>query len=523
MRQRLHAENKLGLCLGAGFSTHFSIPSWKNLIQRIAEHPDVRGSELLKISTSLTEQCQFLYQKYCQGLDAHRREGEDDVLMARRIGMQWLRIVHECLYRDAKMADADLRQHPYLWSLLPLIKQSAMTINYNFDDIVEQALYLFNKEKSSSPDDKGFEVAWGSSSHFRRDRGIIYHPNGFLPDQTIDGFSQQIVFMEQEFADQLVDLGGGHSTSLLNHFSKQTVIFIGLSLSDANLKHSLYMSAKNNPSNFHYRIYWCEDEKPSAEEQDTIRKTNFSIYKLVTLFLSTKEIEELARLLVLSIEDFNAQCDADFARVRTEYRYYLTGVVGSGKTTALENLPSIRTFDEWVDRKHFLLARPHSELSAEDRQFIDEWINQQFRKKNRKVSATSTMISLIDRSPLDPLYFVANKESESRRAHELLQWMVPPAGPITKIAAGHLIIFKCDPRVLRLRLASRDKAYTEEQLVSQIETIDSIWKDYPTTIIDTTNLSVAQVVSKVLETILFTPYQPIDIHQICESKATDVV
>ncbi len=523
MRHRLHVENKLGLCLGAGVSTDFSIPSWKNLIQRIAEHSEVQGVELLKISTSLTEQCQFLYQKFHQRAAAHLHPGEDDVLMARRIGMQWLRIVHECLYRDAKTADADLRRHPYLWSLLPLIKQSAMTINYNFDDTVERALYLFNNEKFSSSDDKGFEVAWQPSSQFRRNRGVIYHPNGFLPHQTIDGFSEQIVFMEQEFADQLVDLGGGHSTSLVNHFSKQTIIFIGLSLSDANLKHSLYISAKSNPGNFHYRIYWCGDEKPSMEVQDTIRKANFSIYKLVTLFLSTKEIEELAALLVLSNEDFNAQCDTDFARVRTEYRYYLTGAVGCGKTTALENLRSIGTFDEWVDRKHFLLGRPHSELSAEERQLIDGWINQQFRKKNRRVCAASTMISLIDRSPIDPLYFVANKESEFRRAQELLQWMVPSTGPITKIAAGHLIIFKCDPRVLRLRLASRDKTYTEEQLVSQIETIDSIWKDYPTTIIDTTNMSVAQVVSKVLETILFTPYQPIDIHEICRSKATDVV
>lgn len=523
MRHRLHVENKLGLCLGAGVSTDFAIPSWKNLIQRIAEHSEVQGVELLKISTNLTEQCQFLYQKYCEGSGAGPRLGEDEVLLARRVGPQWLRIVHECLYRDAKMADMDLRKHPYLWSLLPLIKHSAMTINYNFDDTVERALYLFNHENFIGSDDKGFEVVWQPSRQFRRGRGVIYHPNGFLPHQTIDGFSEQIVFMEQEFADQLVDLGGGHSTSLLNHFSNQTIVFIGLSLEDANLKHLLHVSARNNPSNFHYRIYWCEDKKPSIEEQSTIRKANFSIYKLVTLFLSTKEIKELAALLVLSNEDFSARCDAEFDRVRTEYRYYLTGAVGSGKTTVLESIRSIGSVDEWVDRKHPLLGRPHSELSEEERQFIDEWINQQFRKKNRRISAALTMISLIDRSPIDPLYFVANKESESKRAQELLQWMVPSTGPITKIAAGHLIIFKCDPRVLRLRLASRDKTYIEDQLVSQIGTIESTWKDHPTTIIDTTNMSVAQVVSKVLETILFAPYQPIDIHEICKSKAAGIV
>ena len=80
---------------------------------------------------------------------------------------------------------------------MPLIKKSAMTINYNFDDTVERTLYLHNQERNSGSDDKGFEVIWQPSSQFRRNNGVIYHPNGFLPLQTIDGLSEQIVFMEQ--------------------------------------------------------------------------------------------------------------------------------------------------------------------------------------------------------------------------------------------------------------------------------------------------------------------------------------
>ncbi len=290
MRERMDIDNRLGLCLGAGVSTDFNIPSWKELIKRIAEHEFVQGASLLAASESLTAQSQFLYQRYLQLRPVDSNDG-DDILQARRVGTEWMHIVHKSLYQNAKTSDDELKAHPYLWDLVPLIKKSVMTINYNFDDTVERVLYLHNTHSGVSNDEKGFETVWQPSSQFRRNNGVIYHPNGFLPLQTIDGFSEQIVFMEQEFADQLVDIGAGHYVSLLNHLSNNTIIFLGLSLSDANLKHLLRVSARHNPGNFHYHVHWCPDNKPPEEEQDAIRKANFSIYNLVTLFLTTEEVK----------------------------------------------------------------------------------------------------------------------------------------------------------------------------------------------------------------------------------------
>ncbi|MGE8319247.1 MAG: SIR2 family protein [Comamonas sp.] len=520
MRQRMSKDNRLGLCLGAGVSMDFNIPSWKVLIERIACDESVNGSDLLKVSESLTAQSQFLYQKYRQSLPSDDLN-EDDVIKARRVQTGWLKLVHKCLYATAKIKDSDLKEHPYLWELAPLIKRSAMTINYNFDDTVERMLYCHNSEREiPTGEDKGFEVIWQPTAQFRRNQGVIYHPNGFLPLQTVDGLSEQVVFMEQEFADQLVDVGAGHYVSLLSHLAKHTIVFMGLSMSDANLKHLLRISARSNPGNFHYHVHWCGEVKPSTEEQDAIRKANFGVYNLVTLFLSTSEIKELARLLVADQDDFNAICDAEPHGTRTEYKYYLTGPVGTGKTTTLEQLKSIATFDEWVDRRNPLLGRPHSELSEGERADVDSWINQQFRKKNRRVSAASQIIAAIDRSPLDPLYFVKDDSAVANRALELLKWMVPPESSVKSIAAGHLIVLLCDPRVLVLRLAGRDKTYNIEQLISQIDTVKQMWESMGATIIDTTNLTSSQVVTKVLKVILFQPYSPIDFDQICKDKAS---
>lgn len=515
-------DNRLGLCLGAGVSMDFDIPSWKQLIERIAKEECVNGVELLQASESLTAQSQFLYQKYLQSMPAAGQD-DDDVIQARRVQTGWLKLVHKCLYATAKTSDEDLRLHPYLWDLVPLIKKSAMTINYNFDDTVERMLYLHNHERRVPADDKGFEVIWQPTAQFRRNHGVIYHPNGFLPLQTIDGLSDQVVFMEQEFADQLVDVGAGHYVSLLNHLAKHTIVFVGLSMSDANLKHLLRISARSNPGNFHYHIQWCQKSKPSEEEQNAIRIANFSVYNLVTLFLTTEEIKELARLVVADQNDFTALCDAEHQGTRTEYKYYLTGPVGTGKTTTLEQLKSIATFDEWVDRRNPLLGRPHSELTTSEREGVDAWINQQFRKKNRRVSTSSQVVAVIDRSPLDPLYFVKDETRIAQRAAELLHWMVPPDGPVGSIASGHLIVLRCDPRVLVLRLAGRDKTYDVDQLEQQIEAVDRVWEGHGATVINTTNLNPSQVVKKVLEVILFGPYNPINFQQICTRKAEGTV
>ncbi len=136
------------------------------------------------------------------------------------------------------------------------------------------------------------------------------------------------------------------------------------------------------------------------------------------MFLTTEEIRELATLLVASPEEFTAACDAQRNGIRTDYRYYLTGPVGSGKTATVELLKSVGTFDEWVDRRH-PLARPYSQLTAEERSEVDEWINQQFRKKNRASSASNDFRR--HRSPLD-LYFVKDRAAAGEGCGTAAGW-----------------------------------------------------------------------------------------------------
>lgn len=521
LRRRLHEDNMLALCLGAGVSADLKFPMWKQLVAEIARHREVNGEHLTTTSEGLAIQAQLLYQKYRQNRVANAVAAGSSADEAKRAARsRWLHIVHECLYEKAVVDDKGLKDHPYLWGLLPLVKKSSMTINYNFDDSVERLLYLYNSETNAGSDDRGFEVVWKPSVQFRRHSGVIYHPNGFLPHRLSDGFSDDIVFMEQEFADQLIDVADGHYASLLNHFSKQTVVFLGLSVSDTSLKHVLRTSARNNPGHFHYVVHWCDKEKPSKEYQDALSEANFSLYNLVTLFFTTAEMQEFSRLLVAEPEAFDTRCDNEPDGARSRFRYYLTGPVGAGKSTMLEYIRCLDTFDEWVDRKHPLLVVPQSKLSDDQREDVDKWINLQFRKKNRRVNDVRPGISLIDRSPIDPLYFVADDAGKSRRAAELINAMVPIGGNVRIIAPGHVIMLTCDPGILEPRLRERDKRYNQEHLRSHIAEVDKVWEGCKlVTRIDTTHLKIAEVVKRVLQAILFEKYEELSFQDICEGAA----
>lgn len=519
LRKRIH-DNLLGLCFGAGIGADFGFPNWQTLVERIADHPAVMGRGLIKSTDNLPSQVQYLFHKFLN--DSIKNIGnEHDPEIARRIAItNWVGIVHSCLYKNAIVNDTEMKNHPYLLSLIPLIKSATMTVNYNFDDSIERMIYLFNEEQSAgsdiSFDDKGFEVVWQPSTQFRRPHGVIYHPNGFLPLEKTDGTSEHLIFMDQEFSDQLIDVGSGHYACLLNHLSKNTLVFLGLSLNDTTLRHLLRISARTNPGNIHYLIQWCNEEnKPTLEQQKTIVDANFSVYNLVTLFYDTDEIKKLASFMVMSEAEFEMRCEEVDNGVNTDYRYYITGPVGAGKSTMLSIIKCFTSFDEWVDRKHVLLAKPQGKLTDDERTNVDKWINNQFRKKNRRISNCKKSVLLIDRSPLDPLYFVKNEQALKERSVELMKYMVPENGNVKQIAPGHLIVLSCDTDMLGSRLAIRGKTYNNNEIDENRKRLLDFWEPYNVSFVNATHLTIAQTAKRILEIILFDTYTQVDFHAIC--------
>ncbi|MCW8916750.1 MAG: SIR2 family protein [Magnetovibrio sp.] len=502
MRTELE-EKRFGLVLGAGVSKPLGFPQWKDLVELIAAHKDVQGAHILASTgeeTPDTSKTQMLFQHF-RTKSIEQSEDEASRKLERRIQGKWRRIIHEILYKDVPGDVVKLREkHPYIKDLVPIILQSGMTVNYNFDDTIQQLVHLENKS---------LDTVWNAYLSFRSDTNTIYHPNGFLPRNLLDFPSDNIVFSEDSFADQLIESMAGHHSSLVHHLSKTTCLFVGLSLDDATLRHLLRRSAVLNPGHYHYYIQYTPDaSKRDAETEQAIRDANFEVYNLVTLFLNDAEIAALARLLVLDDHLYLRGIEENGADAK--FFYYLTGAVGAGKTTALSYFGNFKTYDEWTEPRLPELAKSWKKLSDSEKEAIDEWVVRQFYLKNSALVERNSGIHVIDRTPLDPISFTS-VDKMPQKATSMLEGMSPAASRRTA-QPGHVIVLTGDAEDMEARVVGRHKESDASDIAEMQKKLCQIFNNgEPRSEVHTLGLSIHEVVKRVARIILLDDYDPADI------------
>jgi hypothetical protein len=206
----------------------------------------------------------------------------------------------------------------------------------------------------------------------------------------------------------------------------------------------------------------------SEDEREAIRKANFHVYNLITLFLSGDEIAGLGDLL------------------------HAGAIV-----------------DEWAEPRLPLLAKPWDTLNPVEMETCDSWIDKQFKIKNDKLRHEKFGIALIDRPPMDPLAFKCLAERPSK-AKSLLGMICP--GGKWEIVDGTVIFLKGDPKELAARvLATGRPGYNEKKLKKMEEDLDTIYKGEGVRTIDTRGMSIAEVAKRVSEIIHLDEYRPFEI------------
>lgn len=246
-------RRRLGLIFGSGACRDLGFPDWGELVSQIAKHIDVSASDLLKkfspqhanegdggkpIPKSLASITQMLFGRYrMQQMSKLGLVEPLNYLDEQKLKTRWLKIIHEELYKKIRYDEREglLEKHPYLMSFLEIIRNSPMTVNYNFDDTLEQLLFR-NRVGDEVTRTRGFEVTYRPNAQFQNDKGIIYHPNGYLPFIFSDGASPEVVFSDDAFQDQLISAATGQYIHLSNHLFRNTCLLIGLSLEDATLQ-----------------------------------------------------------------------------------------------------------------------------------------------------------------------------------------------------------------------------------------------------------------------------------------------
>jgi len=314
----------------------------------------------------------------------------------------------------------------------------------------------------------------------------------------------------------LMGIYAGDQAGLVNHLSKHTCLLVGLSLEDETLRSVLMQAARLCPGNFHYYIRYLDGRESLDDKQRTaIRLANFKVYNLVTLFLTAEEIKALGEML--DTEKCRREDLCEFAEVKgipTRFRFYVTGSLGAGKSTTINNFRNLVVVDEWLDERPPVLAKDWEELLGPEKKEADEWIADQFRDKNAKLRREKEGIFMLDRAPLDPLAFTPGGEWSSK-AKKLLDKICP--GHKWQVEDGHVILLNGDPHELALRmLFSQRKHYTEDKLKAMQTTLGNLYGGKGVVRFDTCGLSPCDVAKRVAEIVHLEEYEPCDLHSRLE-------
>lgn len=398
-------------------------------------------------------------------------------------------------------------------TLVDIVKKTELTVTYNFDDFIERGIHktISDEERKES---KGYEVVTNPWSQFKRNDAIIYHTNGIVSLQPMEQPTDKIVFSEASFAEQLLGHSNGDNAGLLNHLSKKTCLFIGLSLEDETLRATLVRSAKQNPGNYHYYVHYTKASSLTEEDKDAIKLTNFRVYNLITLFLDENGIADFLDLIDMKEPAFLDSCQR--CDVNPAFRYYFTGPLGVGKSTTLNNLRNLTVYDEWLEQRPAILGKPWEDLTDAERDKVDNWIVGQFKLKNDKLRYKNNGIFVIDRAPMDPLAFT-KPDGRPDKAKNLMEAYSPEEAKYT-VLPGMIFFMTGDFKELSLRMKLTNRPdYNETKLKNMDNDLKEVYGERNLAVIDTTSLSIHEVVKKVAEIIHLGEYKPVVIHDLLQA------
>ena len=177
-----------------------------------------------------------------------------------------------------------------------------------------------------------------------------------------------ICFSEASYSKQYVGSRGHDSSFLLAHLARNTCLLIGCSL-EAELRNVLMRGAETNPGNFHYYCHWIKNQEALSEvERQLISETNFKVYNLITLFLTSSEVRLLLKLINEdAISDGKLSDLATRSATPLQYTFYMTGSLGVGKSTTTSHLRNLNVLDEWLEPRPEVLSIPWDKLTDEEK------------------------------------------------------------------------------------------------------------------------------------------------------------
>lgn len=508
--QRL-SQQRLNLVTGAGISMDAGVPDWHALLERLAAEEEALKTDLaLHREAGLNPEYlgQIIYHRFKNACPAI----ESAELRIATIEHGWGKAINQAIYRDV---DADIakvvRGHPYLAQLRDLSRKVSLVINFNFDDILADA--IGDQIKRGSGSGNALSVTWQPPLTDRDQLTTIYHVNGILPRVSLKKRSPQLIFTEDSFADARARSPGVSAEYLFLRFVQNTMLIIGHSLADSSLKNYLRLNRDKSPANHHYMVYWIEEDgNLSPGRQQDIFEANLELYNLVTIFLTSSEIQEFLSLLNQGNRSFSEKIEKIGEDRRSRFHYYIVGPVAAGKSTLLEQLRCFNTHEEWTSPPPREMYLASNKIDAVQQQTVDSFIYSELKEKNKRMHGAPVGFHFMDRAPLD-LYAFSKSQAENAAKSKALREQVTNDQSLQR---GEILFIEATPSELVMRNIRRGRppedagqpAYFEKQ----IKDLKKIYQ--PGFVLSTEHHNAGEVARKVARHALFDDYNPTDLDAI---------
>lgn len=238
-----YADGNLCIFCGAGISLDAGLPSWSVLLETLLRKAfSFERALSADFDPELQAQLARLYQKSLNLSPLMIAQ-----YLKNMLGNDFLAELRNALYPP------DLRSGEVINALVELCRPRRSRnslrsiITFNFDDLIEQALAK-DKIKHRSIFHEGQRCAATELP--------VYHVHGFLPQKGKLSRDNDVVFSEDAYHSQFIDSFSWANLVQLNHLNQYSCLFVGLSMTDPNLRRLLDVSMRKNPDRIlnHYVV-----------------------------------------------------------------------------------------------------------------------------------------------------------------------------------------------------------------------------------------------------------------------------
>jgi hypothetical protein len=155
------------------------------------------------------------------------------------------------------------------------------------------------------------------------------------------------------------------------------------------------------------------------------------------------------------------------------------------------------------------MSRKFTDLTARQRTKVDNWTRDQFVRKNTNLLNEKEGISVVDRTPLDPLAFTEQKGvKEKANAYKV-------GFSEHRIEAGQIVLFTGNFKEFEVRIKALGKDGDPKYLRQMENRIKSNFR-HGYVSISVSGLSKHQMIKRLLRLILYESYKPIQLYNVLE-------